>query len=164
MNCFIVAVRGAALAVCAISLASFPMRASATSCDARAIKARSISDSAKFVLNSADYVGLGRVKAVPSALSTQQQHVHLNYTAKGTMREFLMSPYRLNGARRIDDLVRWFGWKDNSDHLIALIKTSDGFAAPACLVALIAAKPQAELVNAIKALTANRNDTVVYNK
>lgn len=123
--------------------------AMATSCDTRAIEARSVDETARVIWDSSDVIGFGFVRQLPGAPALQQQEVDIFAALKGEAGVVRLAPLWVNGVGREDGLIRWFDSKPEEVRLLALIHTPQGAATHICQIANIQSKPASELYPAL---------------
>jgi hypothetical protein len=128
----------------------------ATSCDTRAIEARSVDETAQAIWDSSDLLGFGFVHELPGAPAVQQQQVEIFAALKGEASVVRLAPLRVNGVGRQDGMIRWFYSKPEEVRLIALVRTPEGAVTPACLAASILSKPARELYPALLRVARSR--------
>jgi hypothetical protein len=135
--------------VAALSIVGIGSAAGAASCDRTTIRARTVEDTAKAILEESNYVGLGVVRNAVTAAHIEQQEVEILMPIKGPASVVKLSPYRVNRVRKVDGLIRWFHSKPDEVRLFALSTSDDGVATHVCLAATLASKPTADLVRAL---------------
>jgi hypothetical protein len=123
--------------------------AMATSCDSTMIEARSVDETARAIWDSSDLLGFGFVRQLPGAPAVQQQEVEIFAALKGEASIVRLEPFRTNGIRRVDGMIRWFYSKPEEVRLLALVRTPQGAVTPTCLAAEIVSKPASELYPAL---------------
>jgi len=121
----------------------------ATSCDTHTIEARSVDETAQVIWDSSDILGFGFVRELPGAPALQQQEVEIFAPLKGEASVVRLEPFRVNGVRRVDGMVRWLHSKPEEVRLLALVLTPKGAVTPICLTAEIVSKPASELYPAL---------------
>jgi hypothetical protein len=144
-------------AMLAVTLGLGARAASATSCDMATINARSVEETAEELFRYSDYLGFAFVRQVEGAPAVLQQEVDMFHPLKGDVAVIRMAPERVNGVSRGDGLQRWFYWKPDDIHLVALVRTPEGAAVPVCLAASIAAKPKPALYRALIRIAQDRS-------
>lgn len=129
----------------------------ATTCDMKEIAARSIEESAAFLLDHSDYVGLGFVRDISRWPAVRQQQVSFVVRLKGVNKTVAMAPEEVNRVSEYNSLYsKWLYGRVDELRLYTLIAIKDGAALPTCHSAIIQAKPLPDLYRALVAEAARR--------
>ena len=131
---------------------AFGPSAFATSCDTSTIDGRSVDQTAKTIFETSDIVGYAFVRQVDGAPRIQQQELQFVALFKGNASVVRLEPRVIDRVRRVDPAIRWFDWKPDELHLIALVRTTEGAVSPVCLYANIKSKPLPDLHRALTQL------------